>query len=74
MESLARYSDPEIVVDKLLELYRQAGELEYHGERVSQLEHALRTAQQAACALGSLSSSSRIRSMTRVKGSILGHG
>ena len=47
MEPLDRSADPETVVDKLLELYRQAGDLEYHGEKVSQLEHALQTAQQA---------------------------
>ena len=47
MEPLARSRDPETVVDKLLELYRQAGNQEYHGEKVSQLEHALQTAQQA---------------------------
>ena len=52
MEQLARSADPEAVVDKLLELYRQAGDLEYHGERVSQLEHALQTAQQAVDAGG----------------------
>ena len=53
MEPLVRSRDPETVVDKLLELYRQAGNQEYHGERVSQLEHALQTAQQAADAGGS---------------------
>ena len=31
MEPLARSADPETVVDKLLELYRQAGNQEYHG-------------------------------------------
>jgi predicted HD phosphohydrolase len=53
MEPLARSRDPEIVVNKLLELYRQAGNQEYHGEKVSQLEHALQTAQQAVDAPGS---------------------
>ena len=52
MEPLARSRDPEIVVNKLLELYRQAGNQEYHGEKVSQLEHALQTAQQAADSAG----------------------
>ena len=47
MNSLDRSADLSSVVDKLLELYRQAGDLEYHGEKVSQLEHALQTAQQA---------------------------
>ena len=47
MEPLDRSADSETVVEKLLELYRQAGNLEYHGEKVSQLEHALQTAQQA---------------------------
>ena len=53
MEPLARSRDPETVVNKLLELYRQAGNQEYHGEKVSQLEHALQTAQQAVDAPGS---------------------
>ena len=53
MKPLARSADPETVVDNLLELYRQAGNQEYHGEKVSQLEHALQTAQQAMDAEGS---------------------
>ncbi len=53
MGPLDRLANPESVVDKLLELYRQAGDMEYHGERVSQLEHALQTAQQAVDARGS---------------------
>ena len=47
MKPLDLSADPETVVEKLLELYRQAGNQEYHGEKVSQLEHALQTAQQA---------------------------
>ena len=47
MKLLDLSADPETVVEKLLELYRQAGNQEYHGEKVSQLEHALQTAQQA---------------------------
>ena len=47
MKPMESSADSEIVVDKLLELYRQAGNQEYHGEKVSQLEHALQTAQQA---------------------------
>jgi predicted HD phosphohydrolase len=53
MNSLDRSADLSSVVDKLLELYRQAGNQEYHGEKVSQLEHALQTAQQAVDAPGS---------------------
>ena len=52
MNSLDRSADLSSVVDKLLELYRQAGNQEYHGEKVSQLEHALQTAQQAADSAG----------------------
>ena len=53
MRPLDRSADPETVVEKLLELYRQAGNQEYHGEKVSQMEHALQTAQQAVDANGS---------------------
>ena len=53
METLDLSADRETVVDKILGLYRQAGNQEYHGEKVSQLEHALQTAQQAVDAGGS---------------------
>ncbi len=36
---------PEAVADRVLGLYRDLGDMEYHGESVSQLEHALQTAQ-----------------------------
>ena len=52
MELLDCSGNPETVVDKLLGLYRRAGDQEYHGEKVSQLEHALQTAQQAVDAGG----------------------
>ncbi len=52
MKPLDHPADPETVVEKILELYRQAGNQEYHGEKVSQLEHALQTAQQAVDAGG----------------------
>ncbi len=35
---------PEAIADRLLALYRGLGDAEYHGEAVSQLEHALQTA------------------------------
>lgn len=53
MEPLDHSADPETVVEKLLEWYRQAGNQEYHDEKVSQLKHALRTSQQAVDAGGS---------------------
>ena len=53
MKPLDLSADPETVVEEILELYRQAGNQEYHGEKVSQLEHALQTAQQAVDAGGS---------------------
>ena len=53
MEMLDRSAVPETIVDKILGLYRQAGNQEYHGEKVSQLEHALQTAQKAMDAEGS---------------------
>lgn len=52
MEPMDCSGDPETVLDELLGLYRQAGGQEYHGEKVSQLEHALQTAQQAMDAAG----------------------
>ena len=53
MEPLELSGSPETIVDKILGLYRQAGNQEYHGEKVSQLEHALQTAQQAMDVEGS---------------------
>ena len=38
-------SPPEAVAGRVLGLYRDLGDMEYHGEAVSQLEHALQTAQ-----------------------------
>ena len=35
---------PEVVADRVLDLFRRAGHMEYHGEQVSQLEHALQAA------------------------------
>ena len=52
MEPLDLSADLETIVDQILGLYRQAGNQEYHGEKVSQLEHALQTAQQAKDAAG----------------------
>lgn len=52
MGQLDRPANPGDVVDKILGLYRQAGDIEYHGEKVSQLEHALQTAQKAVDAGG----------------------
>ena len=45
--------NPRTVVDEILELLSGAGELEYHGERVSQLEHALQCAHLAQMEDGS---------------------
>ena len=53
MGPLDRPANPGDVVDKVIGLYREAGDMEYHGEKVSQLEHALQTAQQAVDAGGS---------------------
>ena len=44
---------PEAIADRLLALYRDLGDAEYHGEAVSQLEHALQTAQLARAEGGS---------------------
>ena len=38
-------SSPEAIAGRVLGLYRDLGDMEYHGEAVSQLEHALQTAQ-----------------------------
>ncbi len=38
-------TEPQATADRVLELLSKAGEMEYHGERVSQLEHALQAAQ-----------------------------
>ncbi len=53
MEPIAHSIDPHAVVDNVLDLLRRAGNQEYRGEKVSQLEHALQTAQQAVDAAGS---------------------
>ena len=45
MNSFSLVEDPASVANQVLELLRSAGEMEYHGERVSQLEHALQAAQ-----------------------------
>ena len=37
-------ADPAATADRVFELLTTAGEMEYHGERVSQLEHALQAA------------------------------
>ena len=37
-------ADPEATTDRVLDLLSTAGQMEYHGEQVSQLEHALQTA------------------------------
>ena len=37
-------SDPRATADRILDFYRTEGKAEYHGERVSQLEHALQAA------------------------------
>lgn len=46
-------TDPRSTVDEILQLLAYAGETEYHGERVSQLEHALQCAHLARTAGGS---------------------
>ena len=45
--------DPGATVDEILEFLSGAGEFEYHGERVSQLEHALQCAHLAQVESGS---------------------
>ena len=45
--------DPRATVDDILEFLSGAGEFEYHGERVSQLEHALQCAHLAQLNSGS---------------------
>ena len=35
---------PDLVADRVLKLFHEAGNMEYHGERVSQVEHALQAA------------------------------
>ena len=45
--------DPRATVDEILEFLSGAGEFEYHGERVSQLEHALQCAHLAQLNSGS---------------------
>ena len=37
-------SDPATTADRVLNLFNAAGQTEYHGEQVSQLEHALQAA------------------------------
>lgn len=37
-------SDPATTADRVLNLFNAAGQSEYHGEQVSQLEHALQAA------------------------------
>ena len=40
-------ANPESTTDRLLDFLASAGEMEYHGEQVSQIEHALQAAHQA---------------------------
>ena len=53
MKPFSDANSPESVVNRVMDLFQAGGGREYHGERVSQLEHALQTAEQAVAEGGS---------------------